>query len=380
MNYSLNTNIDLPYINKKIYTLNNKRTYKIFNYNKEESIDEDNGKYRSVIVSVPDNKLLSVSPSKSIPIEDFMEKYPSLENVYIDNIIEGTMINVWYDEHRSSWEISTKSAIGGNYSYFNNNDDMNGNKTFRQMFFDALEDYDLFTSLSSLSVYSEYSYSFVLQHPDNHIVYKIDSPKLYLVGVYQINKECDDEFTNITIIPQEQFQYWGIFQNTPILFSPKLFDVTYNLLLNTFTSIQSENYPVGVMFTHMETGERSKIVNNVYLKAKAIRGNNPNLFYQYLCLNRIGKVDEFLVLFPWYNINFSIFRKQQSEFVVNLHKSYISRYVKRTGEIISKTFMPHVYRLHHEIYIPSLYKGSRCIITLDVVNNYWNNQLYNINI
>jgi len=379
MNFLLNTNIDLPHINKKYYILNN-RTYKILNYNKELiTIDEDNGKYRSVIVSDPDNKLLSISPPKSIPIDIFMEKYPTLENVYIDNIIEGTMINVWYDEQKSSWEISTKSAIGGNYNYFSNNTDMIGNKTFRQMFIDALEDYDLFTSLSSLSIYSEYSYSFVLQHPDNHIVYKIDIPKLYLVGVYQITKECDG-FTNITTIPQEQFQYWGIFKNTPILFSPKILDVTYNLLLNTFKSIQSENYPVGVMFTHMETGERSKIVNNVYLKAKTIRGNNPNLFYQYLCLNRIGKVDEFLVLFPWYNINFNIFRKQQSEFVENLYKSYISRYVKRTGEIISKTYINHVYRLHHEIYLPSLYKGSRCIITLDVVNNYWNNQLYNINI
>ena len=369
MNYSLNINVDLPHINKKYYTQNNGNTYKILNYNKGLTSfdDNDNGKYRSIIISDPDNKLLSISPPKSIPIDVFMKKYPTLENVYIDDIIEGTMINIWYDERSSSWEISTKSAIGGDYSY------LEGGNTFRQMFFDALGDYDLFATLSTLSVYSEFSYSFVLQHPENHIVYKIDIPRLYLVGVYQINKD------NITTIPQDQFQYWGIFQNTPILFSPKLLDVTYSSLLNTFTSIQSENYPVGVMFTHMETGERSKIVNNVYLKAKIIRGNNPNIFYQYLCLNRIGKVDEFLVLFPWYNIKFGIFKKQQIEFVVNLYKSYISRYVHRTGEIISKTYMKHVYRLHHEIYLPSIHTGTRCVITLNVVNEYWNKQLMSFN-
>lgn len=380
MNFSINTNVDFPYINKKSYTRND-NTYKILNYDKKiiSSDDTETGKYRSIIVSYPDNKLLSISPSKSIPIDVFMERYPTQENVYIDDIIEGTMINVWFDERISSWEISTKSAIGGDYSYFNNNIEGDGNNTFRQMFFDALGDYDLFTTLSSLSVYSEFSYSFVLQHPENHIVYKIDLPKLYLVGVYQINKDNENDendITNIITIPQDQFQYWGIFQNTPVLFSPKLLDVTYNSLLNTFTSIQSENYPVGVMLTHMETGERSKIVNNVYLKAKTIRGNNPNLFYQYLCLNRIGKVDEFLVLFPWYNIKFNIFRKQQNEFVVNLYKSYISRYVKRTGEIISKTYMHHVYRLHHDIYLHSLHIGGpRCVITLDVVKDYWNKQL-----
>ena len=379
MNFTLNTLVNTPKIKRKSYTYTN--SYTILNYNKElNTIDNETGKYRSVIIS--DDKLLSISPPKSIPIDVFMNKYPTLEEVYIDDIIEGTMINVWYDERISSWEISTKSAIGGEYSYFNNNntdcdkESESSNKTFRQMFYDALGDFDLFATLSSLPVYSEFSYSFVLQHPDNHIVYKIDIPKLYLVCVYQIcNKENVEDFTTIITIPPEQFQYWDIFQNTSIVFSPKLLDVTYKSLLETFTSIQSENYPVGVMFTHMETGERSKIVNNVYLKAKNIRGNNPNLFYQYLCLNRIDKLDEFLVLFPWYNTIFGMFRKQQNEFVINLYKSYISRYVKRTGEIISKTYMTHVYRLHHEIYLPSLNTGKRCVITLEVVREYWNEQL-----
>lgn len=390
MNFTLNTNtLDVPHIQRKKYTYNN-NDYVILNYNKELAVDEDDtetGKYRSIIVSATDNKLLSISPAKSIPIELFMQKYPTLENVYIDDIIEGTMINLWYDERSSSWEISTKCAIGCEYSYFINNnykedgevedDGVVGNKTFRQMFFDALGDFDLIKILSSLSVYSEFSYSFVLQHPENHIVYKIDTPKLYLVAVYQIvHKEQEDEnVTTVITIPPEQFQYWGIFQSTIIEFSPKLLDVTYKSLLETFTSIQSENSPVGVMFTHQETGERSKIVNNVYLKAKDIRGNNPNLLYQYLCLKRIGKLEEFLELFPWYRVMFGIFSKQQNEFTVNLYKSYISRYVKRTGDIISKTYMPHVYRLHHEIYLPSIQTGKRCVITLEIVNDYWNQQL-----
>jgi hypothetical protein len=373
----MNVCVDRPEIKVKKYTFNN-NTYTILNYDKELHIDDETGKYRSLIVSDTDNKLLSISPPKCIPIDIFMKKYPTLENVYIDDIIEGTMINVWYDERISSWEISTKSAVGGNYSYFRNNvnDDGSVGKTFRQMFFDALGNFDLFKILSSLPVYSEFSYSFVLQHQENHIVYKIDVPKLYLVGVYQfVIKENEYGLTDIITIPQEQFQYWGIFQNTSIVFSPRLLDVTYKSLLETFTSIQSENYPVGVMFTHMETGERSKIVNNVYLKSKNIRGNNPNLFYQYLCLNRIGKVDEFLVLFPWYNTIFDIFKTQQNEYVINLYKSYKSRYILRTGEIINKTYMPHIYRIHHEIYLTSIHSGKRTGITLEIVREYWNNQL-----
>ena len=386
MNFVINTSIDLPIIKRKKYTRND-NTYTILNYNKGfKIIDEEIKKYRSIIISGTDNKLMSISPPKSIPIDEFMNKYPTMENVYIDDIIEGTMINVWYDERISSWEISTKSAIGGEYSYFMNIEGNNvedrevKNNTFREMFFDALGDFDLFATLSTLSVYTEFSYSFVLQHPENHIVYKIETPKLYLVGIYQIvNKEDSDELTSIISIPPEQFHYWGIFQNTTIAFSPKLLDVTYKSLLETFASIQSDNYPVGVMFTHMETGERSKIINNVYLKAKDIRGNNPNLFFQYLCLHRIGKVEEFLVLFPWYNTIFELFKKQQNEFIINLYKSYISRYVSRTGEIISKTYMCHIYKIHHEIYLQSIQSGNRRVITLDIVREYWNNQLSMLN-
>ena len=262
MSIIINTNIDTTNIKRKKYTYNY-NDYIILNYDKGvKIIDEEIKKYRSVIISEPDNKLLSISPPKSIPIDEFINKYPTLENVYIDDIIEGTMINVWYDERISSWEISTKNAIGGEYSFFMNiegskvEDGEVKNKTFRQMFFDALGDFDLFSKLSTLSVYTEFSYSFVLQHPENHIVYKIETPNLYLVAVYQIvNKEQGDEFTSIVTIPPEQFHYWGIFQNTSIKFSPKLMDVTYKSLLDTFSSIQSDNYPVGVMFTNNETGE-----------------------------------------------------------------------------------------------------------------------------
>ena len=386
MSIIINTNIDTTNIKRKKYTYNY-NDYIILNYDKGvKIIDEEIKKYRSVIISEPDNKLLSISPPKSIPIDEFINKYPTLENVYIDDIIEGTMINVWYDERISSWEISTKNAIGGEYSFFMNiegskvEDGEVKNKTFRQMFFDALGDFDLFSKLSTLSVYTEFSYSFVLQHPENHIVYKIETPNLYLVAVYQIvNKEQGDEFTSIVTIPPEQFHYWGIFQNTSIKFSPKLMDVTYKSLLDTFSSIQSDNYPVGVMFTNNETGERSKIINNIYLKAKIVRGNNPNIFFQYLCLNRIGKVEDFLLLFPWYNTIFDSFKNQQNEFVINLYKSYISRYVSRTGEIISKTYMSHIYRIHHDIYLHSIQSGQRRVITMEIIREYWNNQLSRFN-
>ena len=56
---------------------------------------------------------------------------------------------------------------------------------------------------------------------------------------------------------------------------------TYQELQNKFSSIQGDYNYLGVMITNMETGERTKIQNSVYDEVKTLRGNNPNLQYQY---------------------------------------------------------------------------------------------------
>jgi hypothetical protein len=108
-----------------------KATYKIYNYDKSilSSLDNFHDKYRSVVFSYPENKLLSFSPPKSIEYFAFVEKYskiigelgePVQKNITATEKIEGISINLFYDHRIQSWEISTKTNIGGNYWYFPN--------------------------------------------------------------------------------------------------------------------------------------------------------------------------------------------------------------------------------------------------------------------
>jgi hypothetical protein len=128
---------------------------------------------------------------------------------------------------------------------------------------------------------------------------------------------------------------------------------------------------VGVMVTDHETGSRSKIVFDAYLRRKEIRGNNPNMLFQYLCLLRLHKITEFLRYFPWYKDMFNRFRKQYVTAMINVHKSYVARYIKRTGETIARQYMPHVWRIHHNVFLPSVAAGQKKIVTLDVVHDYF---------
>ena len=159
------------------------KEYAIFNL-ENGSIPTDDLKhriYRSAILTSDKTTLLCLAPSKSLPEANFFAEVSSTATFVQTEIIEGTMINLFWDNDK--WEISTKKRIGGKNYFFNNRYGVVGEpaqKTFREMFMDVLD-------LSSIPFDKSYCYSFVLQHPSNHIVNPIEDPKLYLVYTYKID-------------------------------------------------------------------------------------------------------------------------------------------------------------------------------------------------
>ena len=373
-------------LNDKLVRKNHKTRkcgdYSLIRYDKEFVADSDLDirKYRSVIVSYISNHLLSFTPPKSIHVEQFRTMYPSIsdgETSYdflITDAIEGTMISLFYDKDIGTWEIATKSSVGCDY-FFYRTEYYNEHKTqptFKAMFLEALTSSpldDLNDSCVLKCFPKNYSYTFVLQHPQNHMVLNIEKPKLYLVAVYDIH---DDKAITI---PQIVYQEWDCFTNlTGLIDFPGQYQgFSYNDLIDKFASIHSDHNHMGVMITNMISGHRCSIKNPVYENVRLLRGNNPSLQYHYLCLRRMGKVQEFLLFFPMYKKLFYTFYDQFTAFVNDLHASYISYYIlKNTEPPISKKYMGHIYKLHHSIYLPSVRNPEmvKVIITKHVVREY----------
>ena len=126
------------------------------------------------------------------------------------------------------------------------------------------------------------------------------------------------------------------------------------------------------MITNLKNGTRHKIVNVAYKERKEICKNNQRLFYQYLCMRYVNKLDDFLVKSPAYVPIFERFNTVVAQFMYNIYRSYQSRYMKRTGEIISHRFMPHAYNIHHNIYLPSIHNNTKKKITMQIVKEYLN--------
>jgi hypothetical protein len=366
-------------INKKTYQNANMK-YTIMNYTKDFLCfdDYETSKYRSVIFSNPENKLLCFSPPKSIKYDIFMEKCPDIdENIYVNEIVEGVAINLFYDERIQSWEIATKSAIGGNYKHKKCNEiELSKQNTFIELFLDALQCISNIKPLCKrlnqnkvIDIFpKKYCYNFVLQHAKNKIILNIENPKLYLVGVYEI------QGNTAVKIPSPSFENWDIFLNIHgiIHFPKKICENSYDKIIAKYCSIYTTNIHPGIMITNIENGERTKIMNPVYINHRKNSKKNPNMQYQYLCLKRIDKTDDFLKYYPVCKKEFGKLKTEYLDFIYNIHRSYILKYIECSTIHISPKYLVHVDRLHHTIYLPSL-SNKKQHITKDVVKKYVEN-------
>jgi hypothetical protein len=330
--------------------------------------------YRSIITD-ENMDILCYSPCTALPIDDFKNKYPSITpSIYANEIIEGTMINLFYDPRHQSWEISTRATIGCNYWYYRTQYTSTKDEsqlTFKQMFMECMG-YNKDDSLSNIELlqhlHTNCSYSFVMQHPTNHMVLSIPVPRIYLVAIYEINERV------ITCIPQPIYEGWTIFLDTKICFPEKYQCSTYEEYAHYFASLHTPREILGIMFTNLETGDRAALSNVVYENVKKLRGNNPNLQYQFFELKLLEDKQKFLKYFPMYTYNFFNFNQEYQQFINTVHQYYYIYYVlKQSRETpIPKKYFIHVSRIHHNIYIPSL-SSDRVIITRKIVETYFEN-------
>lgn len=384
-------------------------SYHVLTYDlKMKDVREENSIYRSVGICPDSKKLLYFSPPKSINIDRMLEKNPVLyeTNIIANQKMEGTMINLFYDYRIGTWEIATKNGVGGNYFYLRNNYDepiikgklgktnnQGKQSTFRDMFLDAccVERNTPLNAIEFLQhLPKEYCYSLVLQHPENHLVFEIEDPQLYVVAVYRINSEDNEaefiELNNVYHWECMEFLKKYLFK-FPFLESGEENGLKYQMKINNmedFNNIKNKmdkypilgnNYfPMGVMFTNVLTGDRSYIMNPLYELLKEIRGNHPNLQYQFFSLYRSNKVKEFLNCFPMYEELFCQFYSQIIKFVKEIHNAYVSYYINKQGKYvqISKNIFKHIYKLHHEFYLNSLNSPKKQIITQHIVCDYFN--------
>ena len=351
----------------KIECRTNNSIYKVIRYDKNllcTDLIPSYGLCRSIIINSA-NKIVGFAPPKSISPDIFIKKYTENEEIEAEEFIEGTMINVFFDTSigvTGSWEISTRNTVGATSSFYKSP----GAKTFRQMFVEAASECKL--DINNLE--KELCYSFVLQHPENRIVVPFSKPQLYLVGVYKINNSPND--IKVNFYDAQEYKYYFSELGTTVKF-PQIYEFTkYSELIEKYGSMNTSYDIVGVVIHNKITGERSKIRNPVYEQVRNLKGNQPKLQYQYLCLRKEGKVKDFLKFYPENKKDFSSFRDQVHLFTNTLYSNYVSCYIKKEKPLLefSDQYRTHMFNIH-QIYMNELRENKK-FINSTVVQKYVN--------
>jgi len=346
--------------------------YHILKYDKEwlsRDCVKSTGLLRSLIFK-DNGTIMSFAPPKSLNTDDLsIEK----EMEYIaEKYVEGTMINVFYDTESDTWEIATRSNIGGEICFFME-EGFKKENTFKYMFNEVCENIGF--NIKDLN--KSYVYSFVMQHPRNRIVKIIKNMKLYLVDVYEINNKT------INSISTQDMSIFGIPDNT-VNNLQRVYLESNDDLQKCKDSYASMNTPydiVGVVIKN-KLGERYKYRNPNYEHVRQLRGNQPKLQFQYLNLRQIprdndystmGKITEYLKYYPEHKVLFNNFRNIIHKYTAELFENYIRCYIKKEKELkhFPEKFRTHMYALHHELYLKKLMPEKK-YINKNIVIEYFN--------
>lgn len=368
--------VDSPYAFFNNKTKDYKHTYFLVNYDKkilqsrvDDGVEYGYEKYvRSVILNA-NRRIVCFSPPmcepKPKPKSQTTDSYLDVSKVkFAEEFVEGTMINLFYNPSNDveSWEFSTRNTVSPAEKRENESGVVN-KKCFRRMFLEAC----VSAGLKFDDLPKEYSYSFVLQHPDNTIVAPVKSMALYIVAIYYIDGTTVYEM-------DRSVMKWSTFSSVR---HPARFgfngEEDFKKIINTWASADSMYYFPGVMFrTH--DGARYKYRNPNYECAKNARGQTDKSRFVYLHLKRNAAFNRHLEIYPEDEYIFLQHQTNLYNYTRNLHQNYLECYVhkKKTLKEYAVEYRTNMYQLH-EHYKTSL-KTSGKRVNMAVVIQFMNEQ------
>lgn len=318
--------------------------------------------YRSIVWDKDGHFPVAISPRKSDSTPTF--KCVPEQNYYLDNFVEGTMINVFALANDPTTYLATRSSLGATGHYFSN-------KSFKTLFDDAwTEKYNSFlhNPFSDEDLVSRFM-SVVLRHPENRFVEKIERPEIVVIMWGECNRNGTVKL------------YYS--DDEGVLDYPKEFEEPVENTVPTVESIQAflkkesdERGPLwqGLMLSD-SYGRRWKFVNTSYSRLRRLRTEaRQDVRVFWLLKEDVSVVSDYLKYFP---DDLDAYLKMSADMkliTANLHMSYVDLHIKKNMKVedLKDYFRPHVYGLHG-IYL-NILKPKGFILRQKEVVDYLNKQ------
>ena len=372
------------------------------------------GRFRSVVFDST-GQICCIAPPKMLKLSDeMMTLSVNSEGGHLtaEELVEGMMVNLFYNNGTEKWYVSTKSSVG-EVSFDNIQEaeaeahaagatatavgesttvagaKLNIQEVLRRRICDILS----LLPGGLEAVPKQYCYSFVLQHPKNQIVNVITVPRLYLVAVYElVRPDAGTETTMVGVnairLARDIFScsFGGTVSHMPsdltCVADENAATVDATTTPHTvadycrmYASMETRSVSLpGVVFQDKDTGFCYKKRNPKYESVKKRKGMEQKLLAQYLQLRKDRAIDEYLKYHPQHSRVFNTFRERLHEYTLRLYDSYIEHYVKKNAKSLKeydRELKTHMYKIHYDIFLATM-KEAGVFVTKHTVINYVN--------
>lgn len=248
-------------------------SWKTEKYGKCDRDDPVVRKHRSVVYDISSKHIVYASPQRRKNESTVVVDSLRSENWVVTRYIDGTMISLFWSPVTNEWVMSSRSkfhAAGNFMSPF----------PFRDLFKQAIPDGQTLGDFL-LGFDKEYSYTFVLCHPEHKHVVPTSEPKIYLVHMGKmVPAPCDTGDVNSRY---EYMSYDMVSEHASRL----NVSCPERLVFTNDTDFQKSiheclksPFAEGLMITQSQQNpcnERIRILSNGYEEALRLRGTSPSI-------------------------------------------------------------------------------------------------------
>ena len=314
----------------------------------EYSKDEYYKQYcRGVVVNMNTNRVVCVPTAKSIDNTHFKQTFMEYSGTFtIEELIDGTMINMFWNEEDEDWEITTRTIVGADCRW-------TSSRSFRDLFYDIIES-QFDTKEAFFGQYDKkYCFTFVMQHTDNRIVEPVTSNRLYLVDAHEIVYDEDNKLS-VNNVYKYEFMLTQSYPHAVHTDTTKRDDISkedlYTLIMEKVSqkvSDYSKSYKQGVCIRL--GNHRFNFKSDNYERYKFVKGNSPNPLYTYLNQRYNGLIKEHLKVFKEDLANYNHYRDKVHIMTQELYDYYCSTFKQKTTSLkddVPYQLKPLCYELH----------------------------------
>jgi hypothetical protein len=238
------------------------------------------------------NIKLSLKKSSNLLLKKLQNNW---DNYDIYDLYDGSLIKLFY--YNNTWNTATNKCINATHSKLINS------RSYADLFNDINLDYSILDKNKC--------YAFILLHKENKLICEYPKPMIVHLGTFNLNTLSEEKNDIFNKFPELDIESLILTDNNYIYKPKKRNFSSFNSLIESFDNINydnllstSQNNKIlipGYFIINKLTGQRIKIINPKYQYLQYIKGNNRNMIYYIIDLQKNKYIlDLLLRYFPEY--------------------------------------------------------------------------------